>query len=79
MQRDTSAAAAGISQADEAWYEATVLFEIVRLQWHSLAYAPDSVIPSALKSLRRIMELGFYKSETSGRLQDNKNTVYEMC
>jgi len=69
LQRDTSAAAAGISQADAAWYEATVLFEKVRLQWHSLAYAADSEIPVVLNSLRRIMELGFYKTETSGRLQ----------
>ena len=72
LQRDT-AAAAGISlsqaAADAAWYEATVLFEKVRLQWHSLAYAPDSIIPLVLNSLRRIMELGFYKAETSGRLQ----------
>ena len=68
LQRDT-AAAAEISRADAAWYEATVLFEKVRLQWHSLSYAPDSVIPIVLNSLRRIMELGFYKAETSGRLQ----------
>ena len=69
LQRDTAAAAAGISQADAARYEATVLLENVRLQWHSLAYAPDSLIPLVLNSLRRIMELGFYKAETSGRLQ----------
>ena len=51
------------------WYEATLLFEAVALQWFSLAFVQshDALVQS-VNALQRVIELGFYLEEASRRL-----------
>jgi hypothetical protein len=56
------------SERRGAWYEASILFEVVRLQWFSLCFAAPAAVDQAVTALRRVIELGFYLAEATRRI-----------
>ena len=52
----------------EAWYEASLLLEAVRLQWFSLCFAPPHAVVEAVVALQRVIDLGFYLAEASRQI-----------
>jgi hypothetical protein len=65
---------AGAGRRD-AWYEATIMLEAVRLQWFSLCFAQPEEMRHAISALRRVVDLGFYL----GTMTDGRRAACRGC